>query len=536
MKLCLIFLFLGMSISSLCHSQIYTWTDEKGRKQFSDQPPSNPEKSVSNITAKVSKPSVTRPSGTEFSIKESQRLKLRALLKQSQFDQLNLALNGLTLDYERGVINEDKFISSYKAFEFEFDNADTQFQSWINATPNSHQPYIAYGIYQFHMGWLERGHRWSSETDESQMNKFHNYLSKTHGNLTHALKLHLKSLITYFYLMRVMLSEGNHDEIAKLKDKALYLYPSSYHIRNVYLISLTPRWGGSFDELFSYIGEISNVIGKYPSLSPLQGMALLEAGDIESREKLYVSANELYTRSLEFGLNHSALYKRGKNQYRLKKYQAALVDLNTAISLYPEDPDYYYWRSKTLIALKNNPMAMQDINIAYALNPNDQGTAETRSWLAQRAVNTSINNSEKPKHLAEIITLTNALAKAPYNDRLLQSRARAHFKNGDLESALIDMKKAIQINPDEYDHYVFIDYVLFKQGNLDLIIDYWKAYIKRHPDSAKAYSEMAGTYSQKKDFQSAMKYSKMSADLGDSEGFIAYQKFKQILDNLANTH
>jgi hypothetical protein len=68
---------------------------------------------------------------------------------------------------------------------------------------------------------------------------------------------------------------------------------------------------------------------------------------------------------------------------------------------------------------------------------------------------------------------------------------------------------------------------------LDPIISYWLRYIERNPEDSRAYSEIAGTFSHKKDLDSAIKYSKKASDLGSSEGFRAYNHFLKIKSRLS---
>lgn len=527
----LVLFLILLSISS-SHAQIYKWVDEKGRSHFSDKPPPNTQILNNTIQPAPKVKSESKPKS--FNIKDSKLLQLQNLLHDNKIEALNKKIAELALNYTQGNISEDKYITALNAFTIENKGVERNFELWLKATPHAYQPHLAYAIYQYNLGWLARGNRWASETTEHSMESFKHHLNKAHNKLKISLKKKPNSIITYYYLMKIALSNGKHDEIKRLKNKALKLFASSYYIRKVYLKSLTPRWGGSFDEMYNFMGEVNTYAGKHPALSSLQGAVLLEMADLKSLSKLYTSADDFYTRSLESGRHHETLFKRGKNKYHLKQYKKALNDLNEAIRLNPEHSDYYYWRSKTFIALKENPLAMKDINTAYKLNPYDRSTQKTRSWLAKTAINPNIRNAELPKYDAEIITLSEALKKTPLNDQLLHNRSQAYFKKGDLRSSLKDIKSAIEINRDEYKYYVFIDYVLFKQRNLDLIIQYWERYIIRHPRDARAYLELSGTYSHKKDFKSAMNYAKKSADLGSSEGFIAYQKFKQIMDNLAN--
>jgi len=528
--------FFSLLSSNFAFAQIYKLVDENGRTQFSDKPhPKAQEikiKSANKKGTKVNKAAENKKqyiAVTHKSLLNSNVLKLRSMLKKKEFDVLNKTIAQLEASYKSNELSEDAYFTAFDAFDIKSEELSSIFDSWVSSTPEAYQPYLARGIYQYHLGWLHRGGRWSSETKNEKRLKLSEYLSKTSDDILKSLNINGNSMISYYYLMRVATTEGRQDESERLQKKALKINSSSYKIRAQHLRSLTPRWGGSLEAMQEYLMEVSQAIKKYPQLKLLEGYIYNEAGEMQVIVKQYNSANDLFSKSLEFGGYHATLFRRGKNNNRREKYTDSLRDLNSAIELNYEKPLYYYWRANTLIDLKEFEKAMNDIQAAIQLDPYDKDFQSKRKWLAAKFQDDAYTLRESQNNESAVDKYTKAIRLNPNSGDLYQGRARAYIQKRNLSSALADMKKAIDVAPDNFHHYALIDYILFKSKEYDQIIKYWKQYIKHHPADGRAYVEIGGTYFQKGDMKSAMKYAKISADLGNLEGIEAYEKFKHMI-------
>ncbi len=163
------------------------------------------------------------------------------------------------------------------------------------------------------------------------MLKLSEYLSKASEDILRSLKINGDSIISYYYLMRVATTQGRQDESERLQRQALKINPSSYKIRAQHLRSLTPRWGGSLEAMQEYLIKALPAIKKYPHLKLLEGYILNEAGEMQVIANQYNSANDLFSKGLEFGKYHATLFRRGKNNNRRKEYTNSLRDLNSGV-------------------------------------------------------------------------------------------------------------------------------------------------------------------------------------------------------------
>ncbi len=134
--------------------------------------------------------------------------------------------------------------------------------------------------------------------------------------------------------------------------------------------------------------------------------------------------------------------------------------------------------------------------------------------------------SQNPKLAAAIEHFNAALRLDPDNASLHYRRARAYIDRNQHDRALNDLKRAIQLDPNDIDYYLLMDWVLAKRRDWYQIIRYWDQYIELHPDNGRAYAERGGAYYHKGDIASAVSNAKAAADLGNPEGKEAYEKLK----------
>ena len=79
-------------------------------------------------------------------------------------------------------------------------------------------------------------------------------------------------------------------------NSALEISPASYKIRAHYLYSITPRWGGSFEEMQAFINESLTHVSENPKLELLLGIFYAEAGEMLALDRKYSVAEKQYTK------------------------------------------------------------------------------------------------------------------------------------------------------------------------------------------------------------------------------------------------
>ncbi|MDO9289747.1 MAG: AMIN domain-containing protein [Thermodesulfovibrionales bacterium] len=74
------------------------------------------------------------------------------------------------------------------------------------------------------------------------------------------------------------------------------------------------------------------------------------------------------------------------------------------------------------------------------------------------------------------------------------SSGEKHIQSGEDEKALLDFRKAVELNPQSAETYVAIGRSLFKLGKKDEALDIYKKAIERDPNSADAYNGLGYAY------------------------------------------
>lgn len=516
-----------LSFVNIVEAGIYKWVDEKGRTHYSDQPVSNRKPLTFDSNTKKT----TLNPNTESNNYQANVINIRKLLKQKNFSELNKTLKQLDLAYLNKQVSEEALITAYTAFDIEDTSYDDIFEHWFRSSPSIFQPYLAKGVYDYHTAWRKRGYKYSHKTSDKSFSDFKRYLNQANDSLKYAFKLNNQSLPIYYYRLRVAVSQGDRASISAIKTHALNFDPSSYHVRVSYLRSLTPRWGGSIEQLIQYL-ESDKLINRLDKLKPLKGYPFREIGDLEAISNNYQKSIKFYTQALESGLSHFTLFQRGKNHYRLDNYQRALEDLNDAIKINPELPKYHYWRAKTYLKLDNKNLALRDYQSAANLNPFDKDYRKKSRKLALELEGKKFDTHAKLLAKQTLSGMSLKIKEQPNNSKLYHNRAKAFFEMQDYTNALEDIKRAIRFNPYNYEHYMFLTHVLMEFKDADQTIQFWKQYIRRQPNDSRAYIQIAGAYSRKKDYQTALYYAKKSSDLGNEEGFYAFTRIKKIVAQL----
>jgi len=500
---------------------VHKWFDDKGIVHYSDKPNIKKESNELLLTKK-------KLTSTDATVKIT--FTVRQLLIAQKFEQLNQLLEKYQSKTDIDIAFESRLSTAYAAFEVNDQSYKQLLDSWVKATPDNYQPYLARAKFFYNQGWVARGNKWSSETKKSQIKKMKGYFIKASKDMHKVLTIDDHTIEVYSLIIRHAMSLGNAKSAESAMEKGLEINPLSYSIRYSYLISLMPRWNNSPVKAIALINNAQEYSSENPKLKLLKGIIYMDVGDRLAIQDSYNLAEKAYEKATEFGINHSITMKQGKNYFRKKDYSKSVEFLNSAIDLYSEDGDYFYWRSKANSMLHKYNNAIQDIKLAEKLSPKDKSINTYKAWLVNRLVYRAYNTAKKRKTKFAIKLYNFAIELDSDNADLFYRRARANMTAVKFGLAVVDLKKAIELDPNDYNYYLSLDYVLAKQKKWSQIISYWSKYIELNPDDSRAYVERGGAYFHKRDFKSSLLDAKSAADMGNVEGQQVYDKYKHLVN------
>jgi tetratricopeptide (TPR) repeat protein len=524
-------------------AQIYKWVDDDGNVSFSDrpQPDKRPDNRITNRPRPTVKPPEPESASDNPGVAPPKQnavalppvgtitLTLRHLLRVRKYDELNAVLAGYQAAVEENIANEEALFTAYDTFDVQEKSYETLLNDWVAATPDAYQPYMARARFLHRMAWQARGTKWASETSREQFEQMNAYFALASKDLDVVLRKKPELMVAYSQLIGMMSTAAEHEKMLQVMQVAIGLNPATYHVRLTYLNALTPRWGGSYELMKAFVEKSQDYAHLNPRLKSLAAKIYLEAGDRQSLAQAYSQADKLYTEALAYGENHAILKERGENNYRRKKYDEALPDLNRAIELYPENGTYFHWRSKTYAKLKQYHAAVEDMLQANLLAPGDEAIASQRKSLVSTLERKGFDEYKARKLAEAVKSYELGLKLDPLAPWLYYRRAKALIDLNEYDQALADTRQALALDRDEYNFYLLVDWLLIKRNEYDQIISYWDEYIARHPDDSRAYLERGGTYYHKGDLKEAVRNAKIAADMGNAEAQKAYERFSRRL-------
>ena len=132
---------------------------------------------------------------------------------------------------------------------------DPTFDQWVQAYPDSFAARLARGAYYYRMAWAARGNDYYSATPREHLKRMETYLARSRPDLQASLELTAKPYLSTLYLLNVELLDGSPEARRRWLDLGTSIDPNNVMLRKRYLVSLMPRWGGSFAQMRAYIDE-----------------------------------------------------------------------------------------------------------------------------------------------------------------------------------------------------------------------------------------------------------------------------------------
>jgi len=155
----------------------------------------------------------------------------------------------------------------------------------------------------------------------------------------------------------------------------------------------------------------------------------------------------------------------------------------------------------------------------------DTNTADVSSAVEQRRE--KVYAPFREKRYADAIAAYEALQPESGRDaELTYWRGMAHWRLGDADQALRDFRRAIVLDPANYDAHRYADRIMSNQQRWDEILEMWNRYIEKNPANAAAYFERGGTNYHKGNMAAAQADVARACELGKHEACAWVERLK----------
>lgn len=448
--------------------------------------------------------------------------KLLELLESKQYGLLEDHLDKLHQKTDVDINFETSLYQAYSSFSINKPILINEIKQWQLSNPSSLHAKLAEAFYFYGQGWATRGSKNIAKTEQATITKMKKLMSKSELLLNDIVQSPKYSLVASALLIAVRQVSGGNGSTKDAYLSAIERYPNSYLIRFRYLISLQPRWGGSYREMLSIINDSKLRAAQNEQLALLQAAIIEEAGDISVIHGDKQGAKEFYEYALKFGDNPYIRQKLGKIEYRLANYEMSLLHFNKAIELHANNHLFYHWRAWALVALKRYSEAESDQKVALILNP----LSERYGYLSERLAQVVGHENYREYYGFSLDgSKLGWQAQSGSRDNVLYTQALKLIKSSQYKSAIKKIKQAVAINPHQIEYYLTLDMVLGQTKQWDEIIDYWNKFLVLYPKNARAHKEVSGTHYHNRNKQKFVYHLSKAAEYGDSD---AIRRIKQM--------
>lgn len=208
--------------------------------------------------ASVSPPVEVTKRGWIFELPEGEREVVMNLLRTKQFDQLNKRFHQFQLSYEEGKIDDRSLTLEYQGFYDTSPENEPYFNEWVAYKPSSYPARLARGIYYRVVAENKRGEQFVRDTPRENMVQMSQYLSLAEADLQASLSLTSKPIVSLLNLMTSSKMRGDSAGSRTWLDHANRIDPQNYGARRRYMMSLVPRWGGSYEAMWQFLTLCKN--------------------------------------------------------------------------------------------------------------------------------------------------------------------------------------------------------------------------------------------------------------------------------------
>jgi tetratricopeptide (TPR) repeat protein len=440
------------------------------------------------------------------------------IFQHQLFKSLNSKLEEYQSAFDQDYLEEDNVFDAFDVFS----KIDTTFQSllfkWINEYSEFYPPYVARAKYYCACAREARGSKRVVDTDQNEYKEMERYYSLALNDIHDALKKNIRLDVCYAMIVEIGSVTANEEMKRRALINALRNHPYANRIRLKYLQTLTPRLGGSYDKMETFIDSCARFVAFNPKLKELSASIPADKGNFFSYVGKYEEAVKMFTEALNYSHYHSYYADRADAYVYLHDYVHALNDYDHALELSPNDPDYLNRKAKAIAdqtSFSNTRKANQDVQRYDPQNEriHDQSlisdiTQANDHLQKGTALANAGNYEDAVTEYSEVIRIV-PNEYIPYFNRAI---CYSLLHNDD--AALQDFLRVVELKPDYPNTYIRLTTIYANRGLYDDALNSTNKWISLDPNNGEAFFNRAKVYERKGSNVEALNDMKQACDLG----------------------
>lgn len=436
---------------------------------------------------------------------------LRSMLIAGEFGALTRTIEGFQAAFEADWRREGWVVAALGAFNG--DELRGPLDAWVKAVPDSFAPWAARGAARVAAGSERRGGAFRAKTSEEQFSAMRAEHASARADLERALTLRPGLVAAHFELLEIMMMGGAPRTLKRAQlDAALAACPHCGRIRQEYMATLAPRWGGSHDEMEAFAIECA-ADTKNPRLALLLGSADADRARTLNDANDFEGALVAAERAVARGPFTPFLGERSRARNGLGDSAGALADLDAAVGLAPLDPEWRIRRARLLASLQRWEDAAADAMEAKRLAPADQ-RALAEEKTAHEGLLFAAATSYRAGDMVAAGRLYQTILLLWPDDQVARDWGRVAAARADTAAPPLLDADGPELT---FEQAVARDRQLARSREWPAIVRMWNRYIEKNPGDASAFLERCGTYTQLRDLEHARADCQRACELGNSQ-------------------
>ncbi len=264
-----------------------------------------------------------------FSLGYPQQVELENMLAQHKFAALDTMFKSRIGVYRNDAQYESYVMAGFDQFSPHFKISEKDLDVWVETT-GSATAYTARGVYKALQKLI--ANMWGSKyangkpLTKDELEKVRLLDRSAIKDLQAALDKDPAYTPAYVWLIKTARGTDMQIDTQQLMTRLNKLDKQSFAARAEYMISLKPRWGGSYEKMAAYAREAITYADLNPRLWSLQGEVAADQGESFFAAGRCDAAIERYTAALQYGDRIEWLKKRAECYDRLQKKDWAAAD------------------------------------------------------------------------------------------------------------------------------------------------------------------------------------------------------------------
>jgi tetratricopeptide (TPR) repeat protein len=265
------------------------------------------------------------------------RKELLSLLRDKKYAALEDTLNDRHTRMLKGEFT-DRALSRLTAF---IDSADPGLEplleEWARSSQSSFMALLVRGKYHASVGWKKRGTSFSDKTSQDQFDAMGESFKKAWVDFVASAKKQPQSVLPYPELMQIAAASGSSGEVHDILARANGIAPQNLIARSTAVRRLSPRWGGSFEELDKILSDAKTAKLNAPDIRRLEYAVLwAKAAHTKDIEKRPIEALPYYTQAAKLCESYAAWAEVSNIQYTREDWPQVEASINQYMRLRPD--------------------------------------------------------------------------------------------------------------------------------------------------------------------------------------------------------